>query len=355
MSDMAQMLTKTPKHESSASSPPLNFHVSDIPKIGLKDVLVKFLAAPINPLDILVLADLYPVKPQHHHNGEAIPGYDGVGEVVSCGSDVTGLVPGDLVIPSKFGIGTWRTQGVVDFSYLQKISRPKDLTVAAITRISIAPAFCLVEDMCNLKAGDWIIQNAATSVVAQMVVQFARLRGIHTIGVIRDRPSAEAEAIKESLLQMGTDVVVTESELQTHADIKSKRIMLALDSVFGTSARGLVKSLSPGGTFVQLGFLGGPSGQLQLDANDLFGRQLTLKAFRGSAQVALRTPSEQTDLFNWFVSLFNDGKLVLPGLGLERVPWDVSDVKGSESRLLEAIERAKEGKIGQRKQIIMFT
>ena len=350
---MAQILTKAPTRQSSGESIPMNFHIVETPAVGPKDVLVRFLAAPINPLDLLVLADLYPVKPQHFMDGEAIPGYDGGGEVVSRGSAVTDLSPGDLVIPSKFGIGTW-TMAVVDVQFLQKVSRPNDLVVAAITRISIAPAFCLVEDMCNLNPGDWVIQNAATSVVAQMVVQFARRRGIHTIGIIRDRPTAEAEAVKESLIQMGTDIVVMESELPGHAQIKSKRIMLALDSVFGTSARGLVKSLSNGGTFVQLGFLGGPSAQLQLDANDLFGRQLTLKAFRGSAQVASRSPAEQTDLFNWFVSLFNAGELVLPSLGLERVSWDATDAKGSEIRLMEAVKRAKEGKLGQRKQIITF-
>lgn len=353
--NMAHILTKAPTQQSSAESALLNFHITQLPTVGSKDVLIKFLAAPINPLDMLVLADLYPVKPQHFQDGEAIPGYDGVGEVVSCGSDVTELAPGDLVIPSKFGIGTWRTRAVVDVQYLQKISRPIDLAVAAITRISIAPAFCLVEDMCTLKPGDWIIQNAATSVVSQMVVQFARRRGIHTIGVIRDRPLAEAEAVKGSLIQIGTDIVVLESELQGCSKIKSKRIMLALDSVFGASARGLVKSLSTGGTFVQLGLLGGPSSQLQLDANDLFGRQLTLRGFRGSAQVALRASAEQTDLFNWFISLFNAGDLVLPCLGLERVQWDASDAKGSESRLFEAVQRAKEGKLGQRKQVIIFS
>ena len=352
---MTQILTKAPEHQSSVGSALLNFHVTQLPTVGPKDVLIKFLAAPINPLDMLVLADLYPVKPQHFEHGEAIPGYDGIGEIVSCGSAVTELAPGDFVIPSKFGLGTWRTQAVVDIQYVQKVSRPNDLAVAATTKISIAPAFCLVEDMCTLKPGDWIIQNAATSVVSQMVVQFARRRGIHTIGVIRDRLAAEAEAVKKALVQIGTDIVVLESELQGHSEIRSKRIMLALDSVFGNSARGLVKSLSPGGTFVQLGFLGGPSGQLHLDANDLFGRQLTLKAFRGSAQVATRTPAEQTDLFNWFISMFNAGDLVLPSLGLERVSWDASDPKGSESRLFEAVKRAKEGKLGQRKQVIMFT
>jgi mitochondrial enoyl-[acyl-carrier protein] reductase / trans-2-enoyl-CoA reductase len=352
---MSHVLTKAPKTGNDSEASGLHFHNYEPSALGPKDVLVKFLAAPINPLDVLVLADRYPVKPQHQYSGEPIPGYDGVGEIVNCGGDVTELAPGDLVIPSKFGIGTWRTHAVLDVQSLQKISRPTDLAFAAILRISIAPAFCLVEDMCNLKPGDWIIQNAATSVVAQMVVQFARRRGIGTIDVIRDRSAVEAEAVKRSLNELGADIVVTESELPEHAGIKSKRIMLALDSVFGSSGQGLVKSLSPGGTFVQLGFLGGPTGELKLDANDLFGRQLTLRALRGSAQVALRSAAEQRDLFNWFISLFNAGELVLPALGLDKVSWDLRDRWGSEERVLKAVKRAQQGSIGQRKQVIVFT
>ncbi len=352
---MAQILTKATKRAGSPEPALVNFYVAEVPTIGPKEALVRLLAAPINPLDMLVLEDRYPIKPQHFQDGEPILGYDGTGEVIACGSEVRDFTPGDLVIPSRFGVGTWRTHAVVDVQFLQKISRPTDLAVAAIMKISIAPAFCLVEDMCTLKPGDWIIQNAATSVVAQMVAQFARRRGAHTISVIRDRDTIEARAVKESLTGNGSDLVVLESELQGHSEIKSKRIMLALDSVFGISARGLVKSLSPGGTYVQLGFLGGPSEQLQLDANDLFGRQLTLKAFRGSAQVASRTPSEQADLLNWFVSLFNAGELLLPGLGLERVTWDALDPTGSASRLLEAVKRAHKGRLGQRKQLLMFS
>lgn len=352
---MAQVLTKAPKVEGGSAEPELHFHSYEPSVLGPKDVLVKFLAAPINPLDILVLADVYAVKPQHHYSGEQIPGYDGVAEILDCGEDVSELAAGDLVIPSKFGIGTWRTHAVLDVKWLQKISRPTDMAFAALLRISIAPAFCLVEDMCTLKPGDWIIQNAATSVVAQMVVQFARRRGIGTISVIRDRPADETEAVKQSLHDLGAEIVVTESELPGHASIKAKRIMLALDSVFGLSARGLVKSLSPGGTFVQLGFLGGAKSQLPLDADDLFARQLTLRGFRGSAQVALRSADEQRDLFNWFISIFNSGELVLPTLGLNKVAWDLGGKGGSDEGLLMAVRRAQRGNLGQRKQVIIFS
>lgn len=147
---MAQLLTKAVDSQ----TPAVSFHSTDTLSPKANEVLVKFLAAPINPLDILVLADLYPVKPDHEHSGEPILGYDGVGEIISCGSDVQTLVPGDFVVPRKFGTGTWRSHAVLEVQSLQKVSRPLDLVFAAILRITIAPALCLVEDMCNLKPGD---------------------------------------------------------------------------------------------------------------------------------------------------------------------------------------------------------
>lgn len=109
---MAQILTKA----SASQAPTLNFHVQEeqLPRPKATEVLVKFLAAPINPLDILVLHDSYPVKPSHKHSDEAILGYDGVGEILRCGADVRSLAPGDLVVPSQFGIGTWRSHAVLD-------------------------------------------------------------------------------------------------------------------------------------------------------------------------------------------------------------------------------------------------
>jgi trans-2-enoyl-CoA reductase len=347
---MAQLLTIASGSQAAA----VNFHVQEIPSPKANEVVVKLLAAPINPLDILVLQGFYPVKPSHTHSGEPILGYDGVGEILTCGSAVTTLSPGDLVVPSKFGTGTWRTHAALDAQSLQKISRPTDLAFAAILRITVAPAFCLVEDMTALKPGDCIVQNAGTSAVAQLVVQFARRRGVRIISVVRDRPAAELEEVKKGLRALGAHIVVSESELADDADVKAERVMLALDSVFGASGRGLVKALSTGGTYVQLGFLGGPGAQLAIDPVDLFARQLTMKGFRGSAQVGLRSVAEQVNLFNWFVALFNNGELKLPALGVQRVEWLLSDGEGSKKRLLEAVERARKGALGQRKQIIVY-
>jgi trans-2-enoyl-CoA reductase len=49
-------------------------------------------------------------------------------------------------------------------------------------------------DFVNLEPGDWVVQNGANSGVGQNVIQLARLRGLKTVNIIRDRciPSVNA-------------------------------------------------------------------------------------------------------------------------------------------------------------------
>jgi hypothetical protein len=68
-----------------------------------------------------------------------------------------------------------------------------------------------------------------------MTVQFASLRGIHTIFVFRDRAFPNVtKADQVSLPMHGGTLALTETELPiVHLD--NKRIVLTLNSVFGAS------------------------------------------------------------------------------------------------------------------------
>jgi mitochondrial enoyl-[acyl-carrier protein] reductase / trans-2-enoyl-CoA reductase len=352
---MAQLITRSADQADPNEPPRVDVHAwGQLSSPGPDEVHVKFLACPIHPLDLLVLAGKYPVQPKYHHNNEAILGYDGIGEIISCGANVSTLFPGDLVIPSQFGIGTWRSHAIVNATMLQKTARPKDTIFASLLRLGVCPAYCLVEDICALQPGDSIIQNAGTSVIAQFVTQFANMRGIRVIHVIRDRLNSEYEATKTALLDAGADAVLTESELVAEGSAlkDSRHIVLALDAVYGSSGSALLNTLSDGGTYVQLGFLGGQQGELQLGSGELFGRRLTLTGFRGSDRIATRTPDEQSNLFDWWVDMFNRDLLKLPALGLCLVEWEAND--GGQV-VVDAIRRAHEGKLGQRKQVLVFS
>ena len=332
----------------------LHYHHDDtLPSPQGDEVLVKFLASPINPLDILVLAGRYPVQPKHSHNGEVIPGYDGVGEVIASGAQVSNLAPGDLVVPSQFGVGTWRSHAVLPPSMVQKVARPKEVAFASLLRMSVSTAYFLVEEMRDLRPKECIILNAGTSAVAHYVTQFAVRKGIDVILVIRDREAAATDEVKKTLRTLGASEVYSESELAAEAAglRKSRGIVLALDSVHGASGSQLLATLSDGGTYVHLGFLGGGQGELKVGPQDLFGRRLTLRGYRGSAHMAARSPEEQRRHFDWWVDLFNQGQLKLPVLGLSFVEWEA----GSDGQAaIDAVKHAQVGQLGQRKQVLIF-
>ncbi|KAK2106320.1 hypothetical protein P7K49_015834 [Saguinus oedipus] len=73
----------------------------ELAAVGGSDVLVKMLAAPINPSDINMIQGNYGLLPEL----PAVGGNEGVAQVVAVGSSVTGLKPGDWVIPANAGLG----------------------------------------------------------------------------------------------------------------------------------------------------------------------------------------------------------------------------------------------------------
>ncbi|KAI5462807.1 hypothetical protein BGZ63DRAFT_379736 [Mariannaea sp. PMI_226] len=348
--DSTSVITK------SAASKAINLHDPAVPLPTNADVLVKFHFSPINPLDLAVIAGAYPVKPHFEHSGESILGFDGVGEVVWLGPDVKRLQLGDYVVPAKYGIGTWRSHAVINEELLDKIPKPNDLRFGAIMRLGVTPAYFLVESMCKLRPGDWIIQNAGTSVVAQMVVHFARRRGIKVLSVIRDREDAASVidmlSPAEAKTAVTQSIAVTESQLDEAK--QGKKFAMAIDSVGGFSGQQVLACLAAGGTFVQHGFLSGTEQILPMNAASFWVRHLTMVSSRSSAQMAALSEDERRDLFAWFVELFNRGELQLPSLGMQEITFEAAKMDDSKAQLEQAVSRAKKGKLGQRKQLIVW-
>lgn len=151
--------------------------------VGAKDVLVRMLAAPVNPSDINMIQGTYAILPDLPATG----GNEGVGQVTEVGSQVKSLKTGDWVIPKDAGLGTWRTAAVLAED--EVISLPNDIPLMAAATLGVNPctAYRMLSDFEDIRPGDTVIQNAANSGVGQAVIQIAAARGINTINVIRDR------------------------------------------------------------------------------------------------------------------------------------------------------------------------
>lgn len=71
----------------------------------------------MNPADINTIQGKYPSKPPL----PAIPGNEGVGEIVAVGSNVQTLHIGDKVVPNGPNFGTWRTLANYNFKDVMKV------------------------------------------------------------------------------------------------------------------------------------------------------------------------------------------------------------------------------------------
>lgn len=321
-------------------SPDVVTRVTELPPVEIKDsdVCVRMLAAPINPSDINRIEGVYPVRPPM----PAVGGYEGVGEVHAIGSAVKGLSPGDWVIPSPPTSGTWQTYVVKEQTVWQKIDKSTPMEYAATVIVNPLTALRMLEDFVALKSGDTIVQNGATSIVGQCVIQLARLRGIHSINIIRDR--AGSDEAKANLKQLGADEVYTESQLE----VKNVRGLLGnipepvlgFNCVGGNAASLILKFLKQGGTMVTYG--GMSKKPITVSTSSFIFKELTLTGFWLQRWMSSDKAKERQSMIDYLLGLCRDGKLKYE---LEVAPFDDFHT---------ALEKAMGKRGRQPKQVLKF-
>ena len=266
------------------------------------------LAAPINPADINTVQGVYGKKPSSF---PAIPGNEGVGIVEEIGSGVSGVKKGDHVIPSSAGLGTWRTHLVCKADAVSKV--PKELPVEYASILSVNPctAYRLLTDFAELKPGDVIIQNGANSMVGLLVIQLAKMRGIQTINLIRQKQNHELTV--QRMKDLGADIVMDYSFANNNT--KMARLLsdmpkpkLALNCVGGDAARIVTKYLADDGVMVTYG---GMSKQpITIPTSPLIFNNISLKGFWMTKWVETHSKEERQKMIDELSKLIIDKKLL---------------------------------------------
>jgi mitochondrial enoyl-[acyl-carrier protein] reductase / trans-2-enoyl-CoA reductase len=209
------------------------------------EVIVKMRAAPINPADLNQIEGKYPVRAEL----PATPGFEGAGNVVEVGRDVTNIAVGALVI-LPHNTGTWRDAVAVKADELVVVPVEIKAVHAAMLKINPMTAWRLLHDYVHLERGDWLIQNAANSAAGRAVIQIAHELGYKTVNVVR-----RSELIAE-LRAEGGDVVLVDSEnlrREVEDAIAGPPIRLGLNAVGGESALRLANCLASESTLVTYG------------------------------------------------------------------------------------------------------
>ena len=206
-------------------------------------VLVRILAAPINPADLNTIEGTYGVKPSL----PATPGIEGYGVVEA--SNSANFDEGDAVIFLRRA-STWASHTMVPDTSLFKLPPGIDGQQAAMLKVNPATAWRLLTGFVKLEKGEWIVQNVGNSAVGRCVIQLARDLGIQTISFVR-RPE-----VIEELHALGADHVFLDDEVGLSAArdvLGGATAALSFNAVGGESALRLMKLLRVSGVHITYG------------------------------------------------------------------------------------------------------
>lgn len=212
------------------------------------EVLVRMLASPINPSDVMYVQGRYGLKPEL----PATPGFEGVGVVEASGGGILGwLRKGKRVAVINDRVGNWGEYTVTKAR--QVIPVPDDIPdeQAATFFVNPATAVAMTRKVLAVPPGEWLLQNAAASALGKMVIRLGKKYGFKTLNVVRRREAAV------ELKALGADEVLVESDGPIDEQVKSRGLAVkyAIDPVGGASGSQLVAALGEGGRCLVFGSL----------------------------------------------------------------------------------------------------
>jgi NADPH:quinone reductase-like Zn-dependent oxidoreductase len=222
-----------------------------IPEPPRGHVLVRMLASPINPSDLIFISGTYGVKPTL----PATPGFEGVGVVERGGGLLGWLRKGKRVAVLNDRTGNWREHTTVKARQVIPVPRDINDEQAACFFVNPATALVMTQKILRIPRGEWLLQSAAGSSLGRMIIRLGKRLGFRTINIVR-RPKAV-----EELKALGADeVICAEGHAiteQVRARTKSRGVRFAIDPVGGETGSAVIASLAPGGHALLFGLLSG--------------------------------------------------------------------------------------------------
>jgi trans-2-enoyl-CoA reductase len=296
------------------------------------------------------LEGVYPSKPEKTtqygtEEPSAIAGNEGLFEVLKVGPNVKDFKIGDHVIPLNSNFGTWTSHNKSIESQLIKLPK-ENLSVVAKATIAVNPttAYQLVNNF-GLQKGDWLIQNAGTSAVSQMVAQIAKANDINVISVIRDRDNFDEVAAK--LTDQGAKKVISETQNGDRdvgkeiAKLTEGKLKTALNSVSGKSSSNIARKLAPNSTLITYG---GMSKQPVTLPTSLFIFKNLKCIGYWVTENTKNDPESKIETINEIIKLYQTNKL--EELSVIENIWKVDEL--SDEQIVElissAIENSSKGK-----------
>lgn len=244
---------------------PNGLEIRDLPPPRPKtsEVLVRVRAAGLNRADLG--AARAAAHPGHATPGAPI-GLEWAGEVVEAGAEAQHLVPGDRVMCS--GSGGYAEYAVCDGGRALPMPAGMDFAEAATLPIALLTMHDALVTNGRLQAGDSVLIQGASSGVGLMGLQIAKARGARL--VIGSSTHAERRG---RLAAFGADRAIDPRDPAWVDDVlaatEGRGVELIVDMVSGPVANPNMKAAAVRGRIVNVGRLGGNTGEFDFDLHAL--------------------------------------------------------------------------------------
>ena len=253
------------------------FEIAEVakPTVGPEQVLVKVRACGLNRADLGVLAG-----GAHGKVGGAgtIPGMEWAGEVEEVGARVRGFKRGDRVMCS--GTAGYAEYAVADWGRVMDIPNASMSYEQAVTLpISIQTMHNAVVTVGELRKGETVLVQGASSGVGLMAMQIAKLMGAKTVIGTSTTPERRAQ-----LITFGADFAIDNSDPQwpQHAIEANggKGVDLIIDQLSGPFGTQNLEACAILGRIVNVGRMAGRMAEFDFDLHALKRIKYTGVTFR---------------------------------------------------------------------------
>jgi NADPH:quinone reductase-like Zn-dependent oxidoreductase len=271
------------------------------PVPGPGQARIRMLQSPIHNHDLAIIRGVYGVKPAL----PAIPGTEAVGVVDQVGPDTGPLQVGQRICAAGV-TGAWAEFFLARSASVVPVPATVSDDVACQLLAMPLSALMLIEDL-DLKAGDWLIQNAANGAVGRLVEALAKDRGVNVINLVRRRETVtelKAEGVRHALASDDAGWAAQVSALTGGAPVTR-----AVDSVGGKAANDLLNVMAPGGLLMSFGAMSGQA--LTIDVANVVFKQTTVKGFWGTKRSESTPREEMTRMIGQLLRLAATDKLPL--------------------------------------------
>jgi NADPH:quinone reductase-like Zn-dependent oxidoreductase len=272
------------------------------PAPGRGEVLVRMIASPINPSDLMFIEGRYTIPAQL----PATPGFEGVGIVESAGGGVLGwLRKGKRVAVIHDRLGAWAEYTITKSRLVVPVPDAIPDDQAAAFFVNPATAIAMTQDVLRIPAGQWLLQTAAGGELGKMIVRLGRRIGFRTMNVVRRREQVD------ELKKLGGDAVLVEADGPIDEQVKrltdGAGVPFAIDPVGGKTGSELIASLGAGGRCLLYGSLSDEAASVH--PRRLISAAIRIEGFWLGAWARKQSIPRMLRLFKQVRQMMTDGTL----------------------------------------------